>query len=133
MSNHEGSSTSDPRKAGSFPGTTNFEGSSVLIVTDKLNGINYREWAQAVKLAIGGRGKIGFLTGTVQMPTETDVEVFSEVRREASRRKVMLNEAFPGSALPLESAALVSKSGDSYGKGQKGKPMCDYCKKMGHT
>ncbi|KAI4316254.1 hypothetical protein L6164_024251 [Bauhinia variegata] len=84
MSTNEGSSTSDPRRAGSFPGTTNFEGSSMLIVTDKLNGINYREWAQAVKLAIGGRGKMGFLTGTVQMPIETDVQAFQQWHTEKS-------------------------------------------------
>ncbi|KAI4351150.1 hypothetical protein L6164_005533 [Bauhinia variegata] len=44
----------------------------MLIVTDKLNGANYREWAQAVKLAIGGRGKMRFLIRAVKMPTETN-------------------------------------------------------------
>ncbi|KAI4351191.1 hypothetical protein L6164_005570 [Bauhinia variegata] len=244
----------------------------MLIVTDKLSGANYREWAQAVKLAIGGRGKMEFLTGAATIPTETDTqaahqwhtenlmvssqlinamvpeikrsfmflptahdiwevvrdsyydgedmsrlfeiqtkiwelkqgdrevtaywleisalwqeldlmateewncahdaalhkgkikkervfqflaglnkslddvrsgilspvplpsirEVFSEVRREASRRKIMPQE---GSSImpPMDSTALASRISTTNGKGQKGRPTRDHCKKTSHT
>lgn len=38
----------------------------------KLNGHNYLEWAQFVKLAIDGRGKIGHLTGEISKPDAGD-------------------------------------------------------------
>ncbi|KAI4334755.1 hypothetical protein L6164_013467 [Bauhinia variegata] len=64
MSSADGSSTSDPRRpGGSSSITTHLDGSSMIIVTEKLNGVNYREWSQAIKLAVDGRGKMGFLTG----------------------------------------------------------------------
>ena len=38
-------------------------GNSPLYLTiEKLNGKNYREWAQAIKLVIDGKGKLGLLT-----------------------------------------------------------------------
>lgn len=46
----------------------------MLIVTDKFNGANYREWAQAIKLAVGGRGKMGFLTGATKEPPEAETQ-----------------------------------------------------------
>ena len=38
----------------------------------KLNGHNYLEWAQFVKLAIDGRGKMGHLTGEISKPAAGD-------------------------------------------------------------
>lgn len=79
MSKNVGSSSRDPSKAGGpYGSTTGFEGYSVLIVTDKLNGSNYREWAQAIKLAIDGRGKLNFLTGAAKMPSETESQAFTQ-------------------------------------------------------
>lgn len=36
------------------------------LTVHKLNGKNYLEWAQFVKLAMGGKGKPGYLTGVEQ-------------------------------------------------------------------
>ena len=55
-------------------------------------------------------------------------EVFSEVRREEARRKVMIGKT----AHESEGSALVSRSSDGEGKSSK-KPWCDYCKKPWHT
>lgn len=46
--------------------------SSLQIIVHKLNGANYLEWAQSMKLAIDGRGKLGHLTGETTRPTSTD-------------------------------------------------------------
>ena len=46
--------------------------SSLQISNLKLNGRNYLEWSQSVKLAIDGRGKLGHLTGEVTAPDPTD-------------------------------------------------------------
>ena len=67
-------------------------------------------------------------------PLPTLWEVFSEVRREEGRRKVMLGEPGPP---PSESSALVSKNGPFFGqlrpikKGEK--IWCDHCHKPRHT
>ena len=45
-------------------------GSSLLIVSEKLTLTNYRDWAQAVLLAVEGRGKKGFLTGETPAPAD---------------------------------------------------------------
>ncbi|XP_024024957.1 uncharacterized protein LOC112092611 [Morus notabilis] len=57
-------------------------------------------------------------------------EVFSEVRREETRRKVMLKTFEPKNSPEVESLALVSKGSDSDGE-KKRKPWCDRCKKCG--
>ena len=38
---------------------------ALYLTVTKLNGHNYLEWAQSVKLAINGRGKMGHLTGEI--------------------------------------------------------------------
>ena len=45
-------------------------GSSLLIVSEKLTLTDYRDWAQAVLLAVEGRGKKGFLTGETPAPAD---------------------------------------------------------------
>lgn len=35
-----------------------------------MDGKNYREWAQSIKLLIDGKGKLGYLTGETKMPTD---------------------------------------------------------------
>lgn len=59
-------------------------------------------------------------------------EVFSEVRREDSRRKIMLRNPEPSLNIEFDSAALVSKSVDSDNNGPK-KPWCEHCKKPWHA
>ena len=48
-------------------------GSSLQITIHKLNGKNYLEWFQSIKLANDGRGKLGYLTGEVPKPTASDL------------------------------------------------------------
>ncbi|XP_028800330.1 uncharacterized protein LOC114755610 [Neltuma alba] len=56
------------------PLSTVFETSAVLIVPEKLSGENYREWAQSIKLALEGRGKLGHITGDALTPPSTDAK-----------------------------------------------------------
>lgn len=57
-------------------------------------------------------------------------EVFSEVRREESRRRVMLNA--PKSFTQVEGSGLATKGFDPDGDRKK-KPWCKHCKKPWHT
>ena len=47
-------------------------GSSLQITIHKLNGKNYLEQSQSVKLAIDGLGKLGYLIGKVKKPATND-------------------------------------------------------------
>ncbi|RVW27396.1 hypothetical protein CK203_041006 [Vitis vinifera] len=49
-----------------------FNNSPLHLAIEKLNGKNCKEWAQAIKLIIDGKGKLGFLTGETQRPSPTD-------------------------------------------------------------
>lgn len=40
-----------------------FHNSSFQLTMEKLNGRNYREWAQLIKLVVDGKGKIGYFIG----------------------------------------------------------------------
>ncbi|XP_073284992.1 uncharacterized protein [Primulina huaijiensis] len=67
-------------------------------------------------------------------PLPTIREVFSEVRREESRRKVMLGSTT--SSLTTEISAMVSygsENNSSDGQYRKARPWCDHCKRTGHT
>ena len=46
--------------------------SSMLITRHRLTGQNFLEWAQSVKLAIDGKGRLGYLTGEVKQPKVGD-------------------------------------------------------------
>lgn len=47
-------------------------GPGLQLIIQKLNGRNYIEWAQSVKLALDGRGRLGYLTGDIAQPGKTD-------------------------------------------------------------
>ena len=70
-----------------------------------------------------------------QKPVPPIREVFSEVRREESRKKVMMGSQT--AALPsTENSALVVRTFNSQGnesKTRKGRPWCDHCRKPGHV
>ncbi|RVW43722.1 hypothetical protein CK203_080482 [Vitis vinifera] len=51
---------------------------------EKLNSKNYREWAQAIKLVIDGKGKLGLLTGETRRPPPTDVAASQKWQSENS-------------------------------------------------
>ncbi|KZV22300.1 hypothetical protein F511_17902 [Dorcoceras hygrometricum] len=46
--------------------------SSLQITTHLLNGRNYLQWAQSVKIVVCARGKLGYLTGDLPPPATTD-------------------------------------------------------------
>ena len=48
---------------------------SFHLTIHKLNGKNYVEWAQSVKLVIDGKGKLGHLTGEVTKPAVGDTHM----------------------------------------------------------
>ena len=50
-----------------------FDNSPLHLTIEKLNGKNYREWAQAIKLVIDGKRKLGLLTDETRWPPPTDV------------------------------------------------------------
>ncbi|KAL6326273.1 hypothetical protein AAG906_004770 [Vitis piasezkii] len=61
-------------------------------------------------------------------------EVFSEIRREESRQKVMLGTQ--NSSKNLENSALVARgiqSNNNNHQMKKNRPWCDHCRKLGHT
>ncbi|KAK3027903.1 hypothetical protein RJ639_040280 [Escallonia herrerae] len=152
---------------------------SFQLTSHKLTGKNYLEWAQSVKLAIDGRGKLGHLTEDVRQPAAGDPslsvwrsensliiawlinsmeptiglnrdfdevrsrilgkkplpslrEAFSEIKREETKRKVMLTNPNPKPAVDVENSALVVK-GNEYDNDKKIRPWCDHCKKSWHT
>ena len=43
---------------------------SYSITSHKLNGGNYMEWSQSVKLYVQGKGKFGYLTGATAKPKD---------------------------------------------------------------
>ncbi|KAL6312310.1 hypothetical protein AAG906_004931 [Vitis piasezkii] len=112
---------------------TTSESHSVQITTIRLNGDNFLRWSQSVRMYIRGRGKMGYLTGEKKAPVVDDSnyaigmlripwgriigrqplpsigEFFSEVRREESRRNVMLGKKEPGVA--IEGSTLVTTGG----------------------
>lgn len=46
--------------------------SSLQITTHKLNGRNYIQWTQSIKIVICGHGKLGYLTTELQAPNISD-------------------------------------------------------------
>jgi len=44
---------------------------SLQVNVQKLDGSNYAEWSQTVRLILDGKGKLGFLTGDVPVPATT--------------------------------------------------------------
>ena len=51
-----------------------FSGSDAFfhITTYKLNGRNYLQWAQSLKIVICGRGTLGYITGELPAPKTTN-------------------------------------------------------------
>lgn len=70
----------------------------------------------------------GRILGTKPLPKIR--EAFSEIRREESRRKVMLEKS--SAVLSIEGSAMAAR-GDQRSFQKKTRPWCDHCKKPGHT
>ena len=71
----------------------------------------------------------GRIMGTKPLPNLR--EAFSEVRREESRKKVMMGTHNSGSS--LEGSALISRTASWDSRQKKGRPWCEHCHKPGHT
>ncbi|RVW46804.1 Retrovirus-related Pol polyprotein from transposon RE2 [Vitis vinifera] len=61
-----------------------FDNSPLHLIVEKLNGKNYREWAQTIKLVIDGKGKLGFLIGETWRPPPTNTIASHKWRSENS-------------------------------------------------
>ena len=61
-----------------------FDNSPLHFTIEKLNGEDYREWAQAIKLVIDENGKLGLLTGETRRPPPTDVAASQKWQSENS-------------------------------------------------
>ena len=48
------------------------DNTSLQITAHKLNGRNYLQWSQSVKIVICGRGKLGYITGETKPPAQTE-------------------------------------------------------------
>lgn len=48
------------------------DSSTLQITQHKLNGTNYLDWSQPVLLVIHGKGCMGYITGDIRKPAETD-------------------------------------------------------------
>lgn len=70
----------------------------------------------------------GTILGTKPLPKIR--EAFSKIRREESRRKVMLGKS--NAAPSIEGSAMAAREDQRPFK-KKIRPWCDHCKKPGHT
>lgn len=65
-------------------------------------------------------------------PLPSLLEAFAEVRREESRKKLMMGKPNP----PNEASAMATRGGQysfNNRKQRKDRPRCDHCHKIGHT
>lgn len=75
----------------------------------------------------------GRILGTERLPSIR--EVFSEVRREKSRKKVMLGESSTAAPITDNLSALAvrgAQNANYNNRQKKGRPWCDHCQKTGH-
>lgn len=64
--------TSSVHTSSSIGSLYSLDNNSLHITAHKLDGKNYLQWAQSVKLVICGRGKLGYITGDLPAPPSTD-------------------------------------------------------------
>lgn len=50
-----------------------FDNSSIQFTFEKINGKNYREYAQSIKLVIDGKGRVGYPKGKTKEPSPTNL------------------------------------------------------------
>lgn len=55
---------------------------AILIVLEKLNGENYREWAQSMTLTLEGCAKLGFISGESPTPPTFDFKAWKKWKSE---------------------------------------------------
>ena len=88
------------------------------------------EQKQTFKFLIGLNKNLDEVRGRVMetKPLPSIREAFSEVRREESRKKVMMGS---------QNSALVARGSpsntNSENRQNNGRPWCDHCQKLGHS
>ncbi|KAF5450286.1 hypothetical protein F2P56_030651 [Juglans regia] len=104
------------------------------------DGIRYRqiiERKRIYKFLIGLNKNLDEVRGRIlgSKPLPNIREAFSEVRREESRKKIMMGSQ--DSVTNPESSALVVRGNPSNNysdhRPKKGRPWCDHCRRPGHT
>ena len=60
------------------------DSSSFQLTVEKLNGKNFREWAQSIKLVIDGKGKLGYLIDETKKPASTNAASLQKWKLENS-------------------------------------------------
>ncbi|PON70009.1 LOW QUALITY PROTEIN: hypothetical protein PanWU01x14_084730 [Parasponia andersonii] len=68
-----------------------------------------------------------------QRPLPSLRETFSEVRREATRKKVMMGTSNNSTAISFALAVQGAHSQNYGNRARKERPWCDHCRKPGHT
>ena len=68
------SSATSETKAEEMPsiGSNVLDNSIFQSTMEKLDGKNYREWAQSIQLVVDGKRKLGYLTRESKKPTSND-------------------------------------------------------------
>lgn len=65
-------------------GANGVDNSFFQLIVEKLDGKNFREWAQSIKLVIDGKGKMGYLTGELKKPASTEAATLQKWKSENS-------------------------------------------------
>ncbi|RVX15028.1 hypothetical protein CK203_007745 [Vitis vinifera] len=106
--------------------------------TSELFSATYRqivEQKRLFKFFLGLNRELDDVRGRIMgiKPLPSLKEAFSEVRREESRKKVMMGSK-EQPAPTLDASALAARSFNSSGgdRQKRDRPWCDYCKKLGH-
>ncbi|XP_057948387.1 uncharacterized protein LOC131144058 [Malania oleifera] len=68
----------------SIGGSNGLDNTAFPLSVEKLNGKNFCEWAQSIKLVIKGKGRLGYLTGERRKLDSTDVAALQKWRSENS-------------------------------------------------
>ncbi|XP_015061344.1 uncharacterized protein LOC107007297 isoform X2 [Solanum pennellii] len=87
------------------------------LTSHRLNGKNYLEWTQSVKLVIDRHGKLGHLTGETKKPEVGDPKMNSWRLENSLVIAWLINSMEP----------VIVKNGENKNK----KPRCDHCKNIG--
>lgn len=91
------------------------------------------EQKRTIRFLLGLNKDLDEVRGRVMgiKPFPTIREAFAEVRREESRKKLMLPDANITPA--VEGSALYTHSSSQNNRASKGRTWCDYCRKPGHV
>ncbi|GAV70451.1 UBN2_3 domain-containing protein [Cephalotus follicularis] len=111
-----------------------FEKSDWECPGDHLKYRKIMEKERIVKFLVGFNKNLDVVRGRIfdTKPLPPLREAFSEVRREESRKKVMMGgQGAP--TIPESSALMSRRTIFTNDKQRNGKPWCDHCRKPGHT